>query len=73
MSAGLVTSTVSVHTTTETRRVFAPLNSFGDTRSGSCHPEEKTPSSTKDNSRYGQQSSGTKGKLTQVQTRPQVS
>lgn len=71
MSAGLVTSTVSVHTTTETRRVFAPLNSFGDTRSGSCHPEEKTPSSTKDNSRYGQKSLGTKGKLTQVQTRPQ--
>eukprot|EP00794_Sanderia_malayensis_P011994 gene11994-13232_t len=70
MSA-LVTKTVSVHTTSESRRVFAPLNSLGDARSVLHTGEEKTPSTAENGGKYEKRgTSSAKGKMTQVQARP---
>ncbi len=69
--SSLVTRTVSVHTTSENRRVFAPLNTLGDARTVAYLTEEKTPSTAKSGGKYEKRSSGSvKGKMTQVQTRP---
>ena len=68
-----MTNTVAVHTSTENRRIFAPLNTIKDHRSVYQVLAEKTPSSSVSSSVYLQRNPGTyQGKITQIQTKPQV-
>lgn len=68
-----MTNTVAVHTSTENRRIFAPLNSLKDHRSVYQVLAEKTPSSSVSSGVYLQRNPGVyQGKVTQIQTKPQV-